>query len=124
MAHGTPAFVTNLRALFPEFASAVTYPDATIQTWAGIGEAQISADRFGTLFEHASMLFVAHNLKLVAGGGNAPGGVVSSKTVGSVTVSYDTGESMLPGAGHWNQTVYGRQFIQLSRLIGAGCVQL
>ena len=124
MSHGTPTFLANFRTLFPEFADTAAFPDATIQMWIIVGEAQMDVTRWGDLYEHGSMLFIAHNLKLVVDGGNAGGGAVSSKTVGSVSVSYDTSQSMLPNAGHWNQTMYGRQFAQLARLIGGGVVQL
>ncbi len=116
--------LATFRAHFSEFADAARFPDAMLQMWATVGESRISVDRFTTLYDHAMELFVAHNLKLVAGGEAAAGGAVTSKTVGSVSISYDTAETMLPSAGHWNQTVYGRQFVQLARMIGAGCVQL
>lgn len=116
--------LSAFRAHQPEFADVARFPDALLTWWASIGESRLSADRFGTLYSHAVEVFVAHNLKLVTDGATTTGGAVSSKTVGSVTVSYDTAGAMLPGAGHWNQTVYGRQFAQLFRLIGQGCIQL
>lgn len=120
--------LSEFRAHYPEF-DAVRFPDPMLTVWATVGESRISADRFGTLYGHAVELFVAHNIKLAigntdAGSSHAPGGAVASKTVGPITVSYDTTASMLPGAGHWNQTVYGRQFAQLVRLMGGGCIQL
>lgn len=125
--------ITQFRTQFPEFADAARYTDDTITFWSGIGEQLISADRFGNLFTQAVSLFTAHNLVLQAGNiassasGAIPGttgGAVASKTVGSVSVSYDNASAMEPGAGHWNQTVYGRQYVQLVRLFGQGCYQL
>lgn len=124
---------SQFRSDFPEFADAARYPDAMLTMWAGIGEKVTSADRFGDLFSHAVELFVAHNIVLASGNveasatGGSPGGKTGSiqqKKVGSVSVTYNNEASMLPGAGHWNLTTYGKQYIQLSRLIGAGCVQL
>lgn len=114
--------IPQFRIDFPEFADVVRFPDATISFWSAIGEQQISADRFGGLYVQAVELFTAHNIKIVSQKNS--GGALASKTVGSVSYSYDTASSMTPGAGHWNQTTYGRQYIQLARMIGAGCVQL
>lgn len=123
----------QFRLDFPEFADVSRFPDSALNFWAGIGEKLISSDRFGDLYSQALNLFTAHNITLAAGNvltaasGGLPGsgsGIVSSKAVGSVSVSYDTGAAMMTNAGHWNQTVYGRQYIQLVRLMATGCVQL
>ena len=125
--------VAAFRADFPEFVDAVRFPSSAIIFWSDLGEQLISADRFGGMYTKATELFTAHNIVLAAGNvtastsGGLPGsssGPVSSKSVGSVSVSYDTSSVMLPNAGHWNQTTYGRQYIQLVRLLGVGCYQL
>lgn len=125
--------VATFRQDFPEFGDAARFPNSMITLWSKVGEAQISADRFGDVYTKAVELFTAHNITLAAGnvaasatgampGGN--GGPVSQKKVGQVSVSYDTQAAMLPGAGHWSMTIYGRQFAQMLRLFGAGCIQL
>lgn len=125
--------VAKFRTDFPEFADASRYTPTTIAFWSGIGEKVISQDRFRELYVAALELFTAHNLVLAAGNkaaaasGALPGGAggaIASKAVGSVNVSYDNASSMELNAGHWNQTTYGRQYIQLARLIGQGCYQL
>ena len=125
--------VAKFRTDFPEFADASRYTPAMLAFWSGIGEKVVSADRFGDLYSGAIELFTAHNCVLAAGNktaaanGSIPGsagGVVQSKAVGSVNVSYDTASAMELDAGHWNQTTYGRQYIRLARLIGQGCYQL
>jgi len=125
--------IARFRSDFPEFADAVRFPASTITLWSGIGELQISSDRFGGLWTQAVSLFTAHNLVLAVGNvatstaGGSPGGAsgsIQSKTVGSVRVIYDTAGSMLPNAGHWNQTSYGRQYIQMARMFGHGAVQI
>lgn len=125
--------LSQFRTDFPEFADTARFPDAMLTLWAGVGEQRISAERFDTLYGTAVALFAAHNLvlavsnRLVAAQGGVPGstgGIISSKSVGDVSVSYDTGAAMEPNAGHWNATTYGRQYIQLARLMGGGCVQL
>lgn len=125
--------IALFRTDFPEFADSVRFPDSTITFWSGLGEQLISEDRFGDMRTQAVELFTAHNIVLAAGNvaastaGGLPGGSggpVASKAVGSVNVSYDNASVMLPNAGHWNQTTYGRLYIRLARLIGQGCYQL
>lgn len=125
--------IALFRTDFPEFADSVRFTDSTITFWSGLGEQLISADRFGVMHTQAVELFAAHNIVLAAGNvaassaGGLPGGssgAVQSKAVGSVNVSYDTSGAMENNAGHWNQTTYGRQYIQLARLLGQGCYQL
>jgi hypothetical protein len=125
--------VAQFRIDFPEFADTSVYPSSTVTFWSALGEKLISSSRLGNLYTQAVQLFTAHNIVLAAGNiatasaGGAPGaqtGPVSSKSVGSASVSYDTAATMLEGAGHWNITVYGRQYIQLVRLVCTGAVQL
>lgn len=125
--------LAQFRLDFPEFSDTSRFPDPSLTFWSGMGERLISADRFGDLYTQAVELFTAHNITLAAqnaaasAAGGLPGGAggpISSKAVGSVNVSYDNASVMLPNAGHWNQTVYGRQYIQLVRLIGQGAYQL
>lgn len=121
------------RKNFPEFADAGRYTNQMIEFWGGMGEKLVDEARFGTLYIEGVQLFTAHNVALAsqeraaAAQGGTPGGSagpIASKAVGSVNVSYDTAGSMETNAGHWNQTVYGRQYIRLARLIGQGAVQL
>ena len=117
------------RVAFPEFTSTDTYPDVMLDYWSGIARLQVNEIRFGDLYGHGVYLFVAHNCVLQAqsvsasDGGGTPGqqsGAIASKSVGSASISYDTASTMLPNAGHWNSTQYGRMFAQLMRTIGCG----
>jgi len=125
--------IAQFRLDFPEFGNATTYPNPMLNFWSSIGVKLISEDRMGDLYNQAISLFVAHNITLQAGNikaataGGVPGqasGATQSKSVGSVSVSYDTSASMEPNAGHWNQTLYGRQYIQLTRLLSKVAYQL
>lgn len=126
----TPA---SFREHFPEFVSAAIFPDGQITYWLSIAAIRLSACRWAELLDHGAELFVAHNLVLSAqaarsaAGGGVPGqaaGPTASKTVDKVSVSYDTGATSIEGGGDWNLTSYGRRFLQVARLIGAGGVQL
>lgn len=131
--------IAAFRAAFPEFADIVKYPDATITFWQELAEGvdgvggMVIASRWKSQATKGIMLYVAHELVLaemnqasgVAGG--TPGGQsgpANSKTVGSVTVAYDTQQGAEKDAGWWNLTSYGKQFYRLSRIYGSGMVQL
>jgi hypothetical protein len=124
-----PTFRTN----FPEFADETAYPTSTITFWSNIAEKMVRLCRWDDMWENGVQLFTAHHIVIAKANTNAsavgglPGqvsGPAQSKTVGSASVSYDTNSSLETGAGHWNLTTYGKQFIHLARLFGAGAVQL
>lgn len=78
-------------------------------------------------------LYTAHEVTLEAQSISAakingtPGqqpGQANTKTVGSATIGYDTVTASEKDAGWWNLTTYGKQFIRLARLFGAGALQL
>jgi membrane protease subunit (stomatin/prohibitin family) len=126
--------INDFRASFVEFSNVATYPNLLITNWSTLAEQITSAAVYGTTYDWAVQLCTAHCLSLAGtnaatgAAGGAPGGgggVVSSKSVGDVSVSYDTTIGMAPAsASQWNATTYGRQYWDLSRLFGAGCVQL
>lgn len=126
----TPA---SFRQNYPEFASTTTYPDSQVTYWTTVAVQLINADRWDTLADLGIELFVAHNLVIEArsqatsANGAAPGepqGMVASKSVDKVSVSYDTSSVAELDAGHWNLTVYGARYIRLARMMGAGGIQL
>lgn len=125
--------VATFRAAFPEFTDITRYPDGMLNFWAGLATAQVNVNRWGSQADNGIMLYVAHEITLAAQNqkagviGGVPGGAsgpTNSKTVGSVTVSYDTQQTAEKDAGWWNLTIYGKQFIRLARIFGAGVVQL
>ena len=125
--------IATFRAVFPEFSNSTTYSDAQITFFLTQGTNVMNANIWGTLFDQGVGYYIAHNLvlaqrraKSVASGGT-PGvtqGAVSSKGVDKVNVSYDTNSVALEKGGMYNQTDYGIQFLQLSRMAGAqGIIQ-
>lgn len=121
------------RADFPEFANTTTFPDASVNFWISLAGKMMSAERWADLLDTGTELFVAHNIALqakdakaaAAGGvGGATSGVVASKSVDKVSVSYDTGSATIAGGGAWNLTAYGVRYLQLARMVGAGAVQI
>lgn len=117
--------IATFRANFPEFTDITKYPDSMITLWSTIATAQIVSDKWGDIVNQAIELYTAHNVLLAYN--NKLGkrtAIQQSKSVGNVSVSHDTTSSIELNAGHWNLTTYGQMFIRLSRLYGAGCVQL
>lgn len=122
--------IENFRSAFPEFLDESKYTDDMLEFWSTFAEKLLNATRWGDLLTHGLYLFVAHQITLAykdyADGtaGRAPGqsasGIVSSKSVGGASISYDTGSVSLADAGNFNSTRYGREFWQLSQLIGMG----
>lgn len=118
----------TFRTIFPEFAEATIYPSAAINFWLQAAANQININAWGKSYAQGMGLYVAHQLSVAGGnkkgGIQGAGGVVASKSVGGVSVSYDTASSSEKDAGYWNLTNYGRQYWRLARLFGAGVIQL
>ena len=122
--------VAQFRIDFPEFTDPAKFPPGQVTFRSTLGERLISADRLGDMRGHAVALYTAHHLSLAAanqrqaraGGipGAAGGGTITSKSVGDVSASYSSADSMEPDAGHWNATTYGREYIDLVRMFGTG----
>jgi hypothetical protein len=110
--------------IFPEFSE---FPKVRVEFYLDEADNQISENRFGKSTEFGKALFTAHYLasldngqRTSAGGEASKGnissgahGAVASKTVGSVSVSYDTASTSFADAGYWNSTPYGKQFFDL-----------
>lgn len=118
----------DLIAAFPEFGAVSIYPQPQVEFWLAQAYTQLNADRFGASLGLAAMLFAAHNLALsaqAARAGSRGGGslsVLSSKSVGGVSASYDTNLAATAGAGAWNATSYGQRLYTMIRAFGAGPV--
>ena len=117
----------GFRESFPAFASEDDYPDARIAFWLKLAQKRLNKARWGDFYEEGIYLFIAHNLTLernVDGGGSV--GTVSSESqsIGdmSFSVSYDT--SINSNAGQMAATIYGQQYLDLVRIVGAGGIQL
>ena len=121
--------IAAFRANFPEFADDTKYTDAIITFWEGIADKRLNILKWGDLIDEGLQLYTAHHIVLatmniadVAAGAD-PGkssGVISSQSVGGVSVSVDTGASLETNAGYWNETSYGRQFYRLIQTVAAG----
>lgn len=125
--------VSDFRKTFPEFTSTEKYPDSLISGWAAIAVKQVLCRYWKNETQLGINLYVAHEITLEAQSiaaaslGGVPGqqaGQANTKTVGSVTIGYDSVSAAEKDAGHWNLTTYGKMFIRLARMYGARAIQL
>lgn len=126
--------IALFRQSFPEFSDEYKYTDSMITFWSGLGEKLLNETRWDDFYVEGLQLFTAHHLimayqnETLAAANKTPGtgasGVVSSKSVGGVSVSYDTGSITLQDAGNFNLTTYGRSFWQLMLIVGMGGYQV
>lgn len=123
----------KFRTDFPEFASPEKYPDSLLTFWGGVAELQVRECVWKRMQPVGVELYVAHVITLEAQNsqaaqvGGAPGmsgGVASSKTVDRASITFDAANTAEKDAGWWNLTNYGKQFIRLARIFGAGAIQL
>lgn len=128
-----PFNVPAFRVSFPEFADEVAYPNQLINLWVNLASAMVNQNVWKTQWTVGVSLYVAHELVMsaqnskTAKAGGPPGvtgGIANTKTVGSVTVGYDTTSTAEKDGGYWNLSNYGKQFLRLARIFGAGVVQI
>lgn len=124
---------TLFRTNFPEFSDATKYPDSMLTYWGTVAEIMVIQCIWKKMWPTGVSLYVAHQITLAAQNAKAgaiggtpgiSGGVPNTKTVGSVTVGFDSVVTSETGAGFWNLTNYGKQFYHLVQIFGAGCIQL
>jgi hypothetical protein len=119
---------------FPEFNDASKYPYPQRQMWFKLALAALDPIRWGDYYEIGLYLFTAHHLAILGGDNKGkagrPGQVpfpTGSKSVGSVSVSYDTSilsALISQGAGFWGLSMFGMRFWQLVQMTGMGGVQI
>lgn len=121
------------RTQFPEFADTKKYPAPMVEMWSTFATAQVNPNAWKAQVNMGISLYTAHELVLasqnnaaaqVDGTPGQQGGIAQTKTIGSVTVGFDAQSSNEKDAAYWNLTTYGKQFIRLCRIFGAGAIQL
>lgn len=124
---------SSFRLNMPMFASVEDYPSAQFNFYLKLGVKLLPEQRWDDLLDDGYTFFVAHYLTLYArsmlvadlgGDVGKVAGNETSKSVDGVSKSMDVSSISLEDGGHWNQTTWGIQFLQLARMVGAGGVQL
>jgi len=123
----------EFKKVFPEFVDDNKYPPEQIDYWGSVADLRLNADRWGNLLTHGKYLFIAHNIALSAQAVAAANqgssvlqstGLIAGKSVGDVSINYDTGAANEEGGGNYNLTRYGRELLRLARIVGIGGAQL
>jgi hypothetical protein len=135
----------SFRTDFPAFADQTVYPETAVTFWLSLAYQMLNPNRWGTptpgpspsppiaVVDIGAELFAAHNLSIEArnqreaSSSIPPGmhtGVISGKSVDKVQVNYDVNAGINEKEGHWNLTVYGTRFMFMSKMFGAGPIQV
>ena len=117
----------TFRAIYPAFFDMTVYPPEAVDFWLADATQRLNPLIWANLLNEGIYLFVAHRLQLARMAFLNPNGgfgLVSSKSIGGVSIAYNTTLHMIPNAGAYGLTIYGTEFLQLARLVGMGCVQL
>jgi hypothetical protein len=104
--------LVEFREMFPEI-SATDYPDSYVQIWLNLANETVSKDVFGVGtygLATAQGFLAAHYVTI---DDNA---MATSQTVGGMSVTYGNGEDN----SDLSLTSYGRIYMRLVRLYGAG----
>ena len=126
--------------IFPQFRGPITrgeIPESVLNFYIKLANNSLSYSRWGDQWEMGMTLFVAHYITLysqaiVGLDVNSPiqqvvsnslaQGLVASKSVGSLSKSYDYNSinDDFAGDGTWKLTTFGQQFVTIARLMGKG----
>jgi hypothetical protein len=118
--------IATFRQSFPEFADASAFPDPMITFWISVSGNFVDQTIWQDSYDYGMSLVLAHHLAIAAKNqkgnpGNAAG-LVNNKSVGDVSVAFDTQATAEEGAGFWNLTAYGQQYLRMARFMG-GCAR-
>jgi hypothetical protein len=134
-----PFTVDDFKAVYPQFWSAEVkplLPDAVIEMYVGFANATVNIARYHESWKVCMCLVIAHFLILylrtmspnpdptasnIIKAGETRG-LVASKSVDGVSVSYDysTAISDLDGWAAWKTTEHGIQFLTLAKVYNLG----
>lgn len=125
--------VDDFRQAMPAFTDALI-PDTTLAGFIDLANSVVSYPRWGNLWREGMRLVIAHYCTLflqepqpgmsaaeIVNAGKVQGSI-TSKSVGSVSVSMDNTSAIsdLNGWGTWKLTTYGAQFAQMAKMVGKG----
>lgn len=130
---GNPTYAGgDFYEIYPQFQN--TVPLTVTNGFIELADTSLSQARWRGAWKTAMGLFVAHHCTLwlqtqavddsvgsVAAAGQNKG-AIASKSVGSVSVTYDNGavNNDLDGWASWKQTVFGTQLATMAKIYGRG----
>ena len=131
-----PVTVAQFRAILPAFGDATKYPDASVQFNLDLATDSLNPQYWGARLTYGIVYYAAHYLALNGAAvtdsdGNVVGttasmlvqGIVTSRSVGSMSKSVDVSMGSVDGGGSFNTTNYGREYLTLLSSVGIGPIQ-
>lgn len=128
-----PVPAAQFRMAIPAFANTQRYGDDIVNYYLYLAQFNVNKDRWGEMYNQGMMWWAAHFITLdaadaaAAARGAAAGaasGLLTSKSVGSVSMGYDMATASEPDAGHWNLTIYGKRYFAMLKMAGMGGLQI
>ncbi len=133
-----PLYTLNdFLTFYPQFAGLL--PDVVLNSFLELGQACVSKQRFGKMWQLAIGLFIAHFCTLYLQNVAEPGteaadvvnaaqaaGVVTSESADGVSYSMDTSmlSQDLAGWAAFKLTAFGSQFATIAKLVGKGGIYI
>lgn len=106
---------------FPEFVNLVDYPKTRVEFWLDFATNFVNTQRWSSMTNYGISLLTAHQLAMEKMTKNGQvKGVITSKTVDSVSYTQDVKLTTYAKAGYFNLTTYGIQYWNLVQMMGAG----
>jgi len=122
---------------YDEFGNTEVYSPSVVQNVLTLAYLMLNSERWGAILDYGAQLFTAHYLALARRSANENAsdnsannptgtmiGPISARSVDKASVNYDTANAIIEGGNHWNLTIYGVQFLDMSRMVGAGPMQV
>ena len=130
-----PFYLEDFYAIYPQFQGLDELPDMIVQMYIDFANEVVNIARWGKQWRLGMCLFVAHFCSVylmsfvennseaaaVIAAGQSKG-LISSKSVGDVSVSYDFSLAMqnVDTWGQFNLTLFGNQFVSIAKLNSKG----
>ena len=130
-----PFYLEDFYAIYPQFQGLDELPDMIVQMYIDFANEVVNIERWGKQWKLGMCLFVAHFCSVylmsfvennseaaaVIAAGQSKG-LISSKSVGDVSVSYDFSLAMqnVDTWGQFNLTLFGNQFVSIAKLNSKG----
>jgi len=130
-----PFVLSDFYAIYPQFQNLTQLPEVVVEMYAQFAYDCVEFDRWANQWKMGMSLFIAHfctiylqsttngiaSAQQVLAAGQSKG-LMTSKGVGDVSVSYDF-SSAITGVERWGQfttTAFGLQFASIAKLLAKG----
>jgi hypothetical protein len=113
----------DFKLRFPTVFDAVD--NSRVQLFIDLSALEISESQWGNFFDEGMSQRVAHVITVDLRNATSPNqdsGTVTSKSIGKIKLTYATGAQTVITNEDLKSTGYGKEFLRLSKMIGAGAI--